>query len=706
MLLGHFEFNPTEDRLGEGPLSEVYRAKDTRLGRQVALKILRSTAEFDPLSDKRFMREGKMQASFSHPGITKIYEQGTLQSEQGEPQHYIAMELLEGHTLEDLIKERLLGIDECLRIATALSDAVGAVHERHMVHRDLKPANVFLTSDGKVKLMDFGIARAKNESAITQAGMLVGTVLFMSPEQVRGEKLTSASDVFSLGAVLYNLFTGKFPYPGRSFPEVCMAILDARPVEKPSEARPGLQPAIEDLLMQCLQADSKLRLENGGAVHAALLQLDDRLDGSTVRPQLAGSISIAQPTGNGAQAHSQLANKVHQELMRALSRNRNLEILEEAPDPSNRADARVLLELSLDNDVGILGIDLKHLHWDGAEAIASDSSIEEVHAEREESDTELIVMEQDLAFGGARMIRKMFASATRHRKNSETPETTERTMKLVSAAREQVHQGTSGQLTRSLLRLRQALEVDRFYAPAHAQMAETLVFKFLHYEGYEEHLLESRRSAAQALDLDPKCAIAHVALGFGYHLQGRTNDARREYRLALDIDANEWFAHRLMGSLQKANGVFTSARTHLERAVGLKPHDASAYDHLWETLVRLDKRDLADEGATQGIDHARNHLAEHPEDLDTMTHMGLLYARLGRADLARETVAKARQKAPKDGFVAFHCGLALAVLGDQEDAVKHLQRAIDRGYYVGSEIFHNPAFDPLRGREDFQAMMQ
>ena len=705
MELGHFEFNPTEDRLGEGPLSEVYRAKDTQLERDVALKILRSTAEFDPMSDKRFMREGKMQASLSHPGITKIHELGTMQTEQGEDQHYIAMELLEGHTLDDVIAGRLLGIDECIRIATDFSDAVSAVHHGNMVHRDLKPANVFLTSDGVVKLMDFGIARTKNESSITQAGMMVGTVLFMSPEQVRGDELTPASDVFSLGAVLYNLFTGKFPFPGRSFPEVCMAILDARPAERPSEARPGLQSAIEDLLMHCMQPEPEDRYANGAEVHAALLQLDDRLSGSTVRPQSGGDISISKPTGTGASSHPQIAEEMHQEILGVLNRARNLNANDAPPSETNQVDARVLMQFKLDETSGSVQVDLTRLQWDGAKVIPSESVVDAVRVRREEDDTDLIILQQDLAFGTARVIRKLLASAARDLKNNKNPENGARAKELAKEARGLVHQGTNRMLTRALLRLRQALELDRLCAAAHAQMAEALVFKFLHYEGEEEYLLESRRSAARALDLDAESAVAHVALGFGYHLQGRTSDARREYRLAFDNDPNEWFAHRLMGSLQKAAGVFTSARTHLERAVAIRPFEAAAYDHLWETLVRLDKRELADEEAVRGIDHARAHLLEHPTDLDTMTHMGLLYSRLGRADLARETIAAARQLGPKDGFVAFHCGLALAVLGDEEDAVQHLQRAIDRGYFVGGEIAHNPAFDPLRGRADFQALL-
>ena len=224
MKFANFEFDPETDKLGEGPSSEVYRAVDSRLGRTVALKILRPHIEFDPAAKERFEREAKHTSGLAHPNIATVFEYG---DDRGTS--FIAMEFLEGRTLDAILKERVLDWEEGLRIAQQVARALALVHQNGLVHRDLKPANIMVLPDGNVKLLDFGICRSSQESGITQEGLLIGTVLYMSPEQVLGETVRHASDVFAFGSVFYHAFTGHLPFAGKAFPEVCMAILEGRP---------------------------------------------------------------------------------------------------------------------------------------------------------------------------------------------------------------------------------------------------------------------------------------------------------------------------------------------------------------------------------------------------------------------------------------------------------------------------------------------
>ena len=275
MRFAHFQFDPSADRLGEGPQCEVYRAVDARLNRTVALKILRPHVEFDPAAAERFEREARHTSSLAHPNIATVFEYG---QERGTS--FIAMEFLEGRSLDRIIKDRPLGFAEGVRVGLQVTSALDLVHKNGLIHRDLKPGNVMLLEDGSAKLLDFGICRSKEEPTLTQDGMLVGTVLYMSPEQVQGDDLSTASDVFAFGAVLYHALTGQLPFPGKTFPEVCMAILAGEPAP-PSQVRQGFPPLLEEFILRCLAPQPQERYPDAAAAHGALLAVADSIQMET-----------------------------------------------------------------------------------------------------------------------------------------------------------------------------------------------------------------------------------------------------------------------------------------------------------------------------------------------------------------------------------------------------------------------------------------
>jgi eukaryotic-like serine/threonine-protein kinase len=195
--------------LGGGGMARVYLAHDNVLGRDVALKVLREQYADDTDFVERFRREAKNAASLNHPTIVQVYDQG--HTEDGD--HYIAMECVPGHTLAERIKRRgPLDPSEVAGIASQVADALAVAHQRGIVHRDIKPQNVLLTASGEAKVSDFGIARAASARTMTEANVLLGTAAYMSPEQVRGERVGPQSDLYSLGIVLYEMLTGELPY--------------------------------------------------------------------------------------------------------------------------------------------------------------------------------------------------------------------------------------------------------------------------------------------------------------------------------------------------------------------------------------------------------------------------------------------------------------------------------------------------------------
>jgi hypothetical protein len=273
--VGPFE---VQGLLGKGGMGDVYRVRDTRLGRHVAMKVLPAEVSASPERLARFEREARLVAALSHPNILTLFETGT---DAGVA--YAIFELLEGETLRGRLASGALPPRQAVEIATAVARGLAAAHARGIVHRDLKPENVFLTHEGGAKVLDFGLARqgasdsaplshAPTEELLTGAGTLLGTVGYMSPEQVRGEKLDHRSDLFALGCVLYEMLGGRRPFDGASAPETLAAVLRQEPAPLANDQPPGAARIVE----RCLQKDPARRFQSADDLAFALDGLLDR----------------------------------------------------------------------------------------------------------------------------------------------------------------------------------------------------------------------------------------------------------------------------------------------------------------------------------------------------------------------------------------------------------------------------------------------
>ncbi|MDX1585109.1 MAG: protein kinase [Balneolaceae bacterium] len=666
-------------KLGEGGMGEVYLAEDTNLKRQVALKFLRSLATNNEENKRRFINEAQAAAALNHPNITQIHT-----VEECDGRLFIVMEYIKGQELSDIIDKNELSQRNKIEIACQLADGIKAAHDKGVIHRDIKSGNIMVKKDDQVKIMDFGLARIRGTDHITKTGSTLGTISYMSPEQVIGESVDEQSDIWSLGVVLYELFTGKLPFRGEYEASIMYSITEQEPIPV-TDLKPDIPEWIAEIIHNCLQKKKDKRYSTVEEVQQALkagaggLKYNERKIDSSIRSIINEPfVRIGVPV------------LVVSLLILLGIRNNSFSPLLSIPGEENRQYLTVLPFKNIGSDSTYHTISeglvetlssklstvqrLRNAFW----VVPTD---ELVQKNVRTAGSAHKIFNVDLAVTGSiqpiskstRFILQLIDAKNVRQLDSKIIDVPSNDLaslqiKAVEALLEMLNIEEDEELLDAIRRGDPTQPgASEFYIRGRAYLQRTLT---------GENIENAINSFKKAIALDPDFALAHAALGESYLIRynkfqdhSDVVEAEKQVKKALDIDDELPAVKLTMGIVHLTAGELEKAIEQFNDAITLEPKYVEAYLSLAKAFEEQDRYEKAEETYKKAI-------SLQPDFYRGYNQLGSFYLNHGQYQKAIEQFLHVAELTPDNPHIYSNLGVYFMLLGQAEQATQNFKKSL------------------------------
>ena len=698
--LGHYL---VQEKIGGGGVGEVYRARDEHLSRDVAIKVLSPSILADPHARHDFRREALTLSKLNHPAIAIVHD---FDSEQGVD--FLVTEYLPGTSLTQRLSQGPAPEDDIYRLATQLVEGIAAAHGQGIVHRDLKPGNLQILPDGRLKILDFGLARAaailgpgSPTDSTSDTPSVSGTLFYMSPEQLRGEPVNERSDIYSIGVVLYEMATGCPPFQSKVVSKLIDAILHDIPLP-PGRLRPELSTQLEPIILKCLEKEPSDRYPS------ALDLLTDlrRASRASVREKSVAVLYFENLSGRKEDEYFRdgITEDITTELskikeMRVFSRSAVLAFRDKPVTPaqvSRELNAVYLLEGSLRRDAERLRITAKLVETRSGHSIWAeryDRTLQDVFAIQDEIATNIAHQLQ------------VVLTENEKKAIAKIPTSDVRAYDFYLRGRQFFHQFRRKGFDFARDMFSKAIEIDPNYARAYAGIADCSAFLYFYWESSKTNLDQADLSSGKALEIDPDLAEAHASRGLTASMKKEYQEAEREFRTAMRLGPRLFEPYYYFARNCYAQGRLEDAVVWFEQASKVSPEDYQAPMLLASALNGLGLQPEALAAYRRGLTAAETHLELHPGDSRALYFGANALSQLNEPARSMEWAERALVLEGEEPQVLYNVACVYALLGEADKAIDCLEKSITRGWGQREWMEHDPDLAILRDHPRFRALI-